>query len=405
MESNTMTETVATPIYLDHHASTPVDQRVLDSMEPYHTEHYGNPANDTHQAGRAAKTGVDTAAEQIADAIGAPSTKNIVFTSGATESDNLAICGPTEHALQQGQTPHIITAVTEHEAVLEPCEALEEDGVDLTYLPVDDHGRIDPDAVREAVRDNTLLISIMAANNEIGTVAPLKEIGAIAEEHDIYFHTDAVQALGYLELDVDALGIDLMSISGHKIYGPKGVGALYVRRPKPKNDITPLIRGGGHQSGLRSGTLNVPGIVGLGKAVDLAATNQADRVNHVKRLRDRLWDRLTDQLDDLVLNGHPDHRLPHNLNVSFCGVNNYLLTRELNQNGIVAAAGAACSTAEDGGTTSVETSHVLEAITDDNERLESAVRFGIGKDTTAAEIDYVAHTIAEIVPKKRRVQL
>ncbi|QSX01103.1 cysteine desulfurase family protein [Haloterrigena alkaliphila] len=400
-----MSENVPTPIYLDHHASTPVDQQVLEAMQPYHTEHYGNPANDTHQAGRDAKTGVETAATQVADAIGAPSTKNIIFTSGATESDNLAIRGPVEHALQQGETPHIITAVTEHEAVLEPCEVFEADGVDITYLPVDEHGRVDPDDVRAAVQEETLLISIMAANNEIGTVAPLAEIGEIADEHDIYFHTDAVQALGYLELDVEDLGIDLMSISGHKIYGPKGVGALYVRRPHPKNDITPLIRGGGHQSGLRSGTLNVPGIVGLGKAVDLAVSNQDDRVAHVETLRDRLWDQLTDRLDDLALNGHPDHRLPHNLNVSFRGVSNYLLTRELNQHGIIAAAGAACSTAEDGGTTTVETSHVLEAITDDEERLESAVRFGLGKDTTADEIDYVADTIADIVPKKRRVQL
>lgn len=400
-----MSETVATPVYLDHHASTPVDDRVLETMQPYHTEHYGNPANDTNQVGRDAKTGVQIAAEQVADAIGAPSTKNIIFTSGATESDNLAIRGPTEHALEQGQTPHIITAVTEHEAVIEPCEALEADGVDVTYLPVDDYGRVDPDDVRAAVRDDTLLISIMAANNEIGTVAPLEEIGEIAAEHDIYFHTDAVQALGYLDLDVDALGIDLMSLSGHKIYGPKGVGALYVRRPKPKNAITPLIRGGGHQSGLRSGTLNVPGIVGLGKAVELATANRDDRVEHVETLRDRLWEQLTDQLDELALNGHPDHRLPHNLNVSFRGVNNYLLTRELSQNGIIAAAGAACSTAEDGGTATVETSHVLEAITNDEERLESAIRFGLGKDTTVDEIDYVADTIADIVPKKRRVQL
>lgn len=400
-----MSKTVEIPIYLDHHASTPVDQRVLEEMQPYHTEYYGNPANDTHQAGRDAKAGVQTAAEQIADAIGAPNTKNIIFTSGATESDNLAIHGPVEHALKQGQTPHIITAITEHEAVIEPCEALEVDGVDVTYLPVDEYGRVDPDDVRAAVQEDTLLISIMAANNEIGTVAPLEEIGEIAAEHDIYFHTDAVQALGYFELDVDNLGIDLMSISGHKIHGPKGIGALYVRRPNPKNDITPLIRGGGHQSGLRSGTLNAPGIVGLGKAVQLATANRADRVNHVETLRDRLWNQLTAQLDNLALNGHPDHRLPHNLNVSFRGVNNYLLTRELNQNGIIAAAGAACSTAEDGGTATVETSHVLEAITDDEERLESAVRFGLGKNTTADEIDYVADTIADIVPKKRRVQL
>ena len=402
-----MSESISTPIYLDHHASTPVDQRVLEAMEPYHTEHYGNPANDTHESGRAAKNGVETAAKQVADAIGATSTKNIVFTSGATESDNLAIRGPTEHALRQGETPHIITAVTEHEAVIEPCEALEadEDGVDVTYLPVDEYGRVNPDDVRNAVREDTLLISIMAANNEIGTVAPLKEIGEIADEHDIYFHTDAVQALGYVELDIDNLGIDLMSISGHKIYGPKGVGALYVRRPKPKNDITPLIRGGGHQSGLRSGTLNVPGIVGLGKAVELATLAREERSAHVETLRDRLWDQLTDQLDELALNGHPDHRLPHNLNVSFRGVDNYLLTRDLNQNGIIAAAGAACSTAEDGGTATVETSHVLEAITDDEERLHSAIRFGLGKDTTETEIDYVADTIAEIVPKKRRVQL
>lgn len=384
-------------VYLDHHATTPVDERVLDAMEPYFTEHYGNPASKAnHSYGHKAHNRVEQAREQVADAIGAraggePVAKSIIFTSGATESDNFAVRGLTRHAEQNDLGNHIITSEVEHEAILEPCEMLEKEGFEVTYLPVDEYGQVDPADVADAIRDETFLISIMAANNEIGTINPIEEIGSIAADYEnLWFHTDAVQAIGAVDIDVQEMGIDLMSISGHKIYGPKGIGALYVDL-KTKGRLEPLLVGGGHESGKRSGTPNVPGIVGLAEAMDLAVTHREERVAHVEALRDYLWKRLNEEIESVVLNGHPEERLPNNLNVSFPNVNVRELVRmSLTDHGVMAALGSACSSGED-------TSHVLEAITDDQDRIEGAVRFGLGKDLTEGDIEHAAEAVIEEV--------
>ncbi|QCC57844.1 cysteine desulfurase [Natrinema thermotolerans] len=384
-------------VYLDHHATTPVDEQVLQAMEPYFTEHYGNPASKAnHSFGHAASNRIEQAREQVAKGIGARAggeavAKSIIFTSGATESDNLAIRGLAKHAQKNDLGSHIITSRIEHEAVLEPCKYLEEKGFDVTYLPVDKYGQVDPATVRDAIQDDTFLVSIMAANNEIGTINPIKEIGSVVRDYeDIWFHTDAVQAVGAVDIDVNEMGIDLMSISGHKIYGPKGIGALYVDL-KIKNKIEPLQLGGGHESGKRSGTPNVPGIVGLAEALELATENREKRVEHVQGLRDQLWNRLSNELDNVVLNGHPEDRLPNNLNVSFPNVNVKELVRmSLTDHGVMAALGSACASGED-------TSHVLEQITDDQERIQGAVRFGLGKDLTEEDIEYAADAVIEEV--------
>lgn len=384
-------------VYLDHHATTPVDEQVLEAMKPYFTEHYGNPASKAnHSYGHKAHNRMEQAREQIADAIGAraggePVAKSIIFTSGATESDNFAVRGLAQHAKSNDLGNHIITSAIEHEAILEPCHQLEEQGFEVTYLPVDEYGQVDPADVEDAVMDDTFLISIMAANNEIGTINPIAEIGSIAADYeDLWFHTDAVQAIGAVEIDVSEMGIDLMSISGHKIYGPKGIGALYVNL-KTKGKLEPLIVGGGHESGKRSGTPNVPGIVGLGKALELAVNNREERVAHVESLRNQLWERISSDIDSVVLNGHPGERLPNNLNVSFPNVNVRELVRmSLTDHGVMAALGSACSSGED-------TSHVLEAITDNQDRIEGAVRFGLGKDLNEEDIEYVADTVVEEV--------
>jgi cysteine desulfurase len=384
------------PIYLDHHATTPVDEQVVEAMNPHFTEVYANPAsNNEHRMGDEAASVVSDARETVASSFGAR-TEEIIFTSGATESDNLALRGVAEYARKHDRGNHVITAATEHDAIVEQCEQLEQDGFEITVLPVDEHGLVDPADVREAIRPDTILVSIMAANNEIGTLAPLAEIGALTSDEDVPFHTDAVQAVGYRDLDVNDFNIDLMSISGHKIYGPKGVGALYVRRRRPKVQLQPLLYGGGHERGWRSGTLNVPGIVGLSKAVELAVDEQSSRTDHVERLRDRLWEGLTDELDDLVLNGHPDRRLPNNLNVSFLGVDNRRLVTKLGRD-IAVSAGSACSTTE------TQDSHVLRAITDDDDRIQSAMRFGLGKDNTEADIDYAIDTVVNAVSRLRRI--
>jgi cysteine desulfurase len=332
----------------------------------------------------------------VAEAIGARTggevvAKSVIFTSGATESDNFAIRGIADYAREKGLGSHLITSEIEHEAVLEPCKQLEQEGFDVTRVPVDEYGQVDPADVADAIRDETVLISIMAANNEIGTINPLEEIGNIAADHDeLWFHTDAVQAIGYVDIDVNEMGIDLMSISGHKIYGPKGIGALYADL-SVKTKLKPLLVGGGHESGKRSGTPNVPGIVGLGKAMELAVENREERVSHVRELRDHLWQRLSDELETVSLNGHPEERLPNNLNVSFPNVDVRELVRmSLSNQGVMAALGSACASGDG-------TSHVLEAITDDQDRIESAVRFGLGKDLTKEEIDYAADVIIEEV--------
>jgi len=392
-----MAADVETPIYLDHHATTPVDEAVVKEMRPYFTEHYGNPASEDHIYGANAKKAVNEARERISEAVNSRP-EEIIFTSGATESDNLAIRGAAKYAADNDEGNHIITAVTEHDAVLEVCESLEEDGFNVTYLPVDDTGRVDHGDVEDAICEDTLLISIMAANNEIGTIAPLEEIGGIAKDNQVFFHTDAVQALGYLDLDVEEMGIDLMSISAHKIYGPKGIGALYVRRRNPKVKLQPLIHGGGHERGWRSGTLNVPSIVGFGKAVQLADQNMEERINHVDELSTYMWNRLTEDLDDIVLNGHPDDRIPNNLNVSFTGVENKALVKNL-QPDIAVSAGSACIT----GRGKVEASHVLKVITDDKDRWHNAIRFGFGKENTREEIEYATDEVIRIVNRLRNL--
>jgi len=390
-----MTSDVDIPIYLDHHATTPVDEKVVEEMTPYFTENYGNPASEDHIFGAKAKQAVNQARERVSEVVNCRE-EEIIFTSGATESDNLAIRGAADYAADHDKGSHIITAVTEHEAVLEVCEDLETDGFDVTYLPVDENGKVDPADIKDAIRDETILISIIAANNEIGTIAPLKEIGEIAKEKEVFFHTDAVQALGYLPIDVEEMGIDLMSISAHKIYGPKGIGALYVRRRNPKIKLNPLIHGGGHERGWRSGTLNVPAIVGFGKAVQLADQNLDERSKHVDELTSYMWDRLNDELDDVVLNGHPEDRIPNNLNISFTGVENKALVKNL-QPDIAVSAGSACTTG------TVEASHVLQAITDNEDVWHHAIRFGLGKDNTREEIEYATDEVIKIVNRLRNL--
>ncbi|QCC48521.1 cysteine desulfurase family protein [Halobellus limi] len=392
-----MTPALDDAVYLDHHATTPVDERVAEEMTPYLTENFGNPASDDHLYGAKAKEGVEQAREQISEVLNCRK-EEIIFTSGATESDNLATKGVADYAERKDKGNHIITGETEHEAVLEACEVLEERGFDVTYLPVDENGLINPDDVEEAIRDDTLLISIMAANNEIGTIAPLKEIGKVAKDNEVFFHTDAVQAVGYVPIDVEEMGIDLMSISAHKIYGPKGIGALYVRRRNPKVKLDPLIHGGGHERGWRSGTLNVPSIVGLGKAVQLADKEMDERRQHVDELTSYMWDRFNSKLDDVVLNGHPEKRIPNNLNVSFLGVENKALVQNL-QPELAVSAGSACTTGK------VEASHVLQAIGGDEERWHSAVRFGLGKDNTKEEIEHATDQVIQSVSRLRKLQI
>ena len=392
-----MTPGLDDAVYLDHHATTPVDERVAEEMTPYLTENFGNPASDDHLYGAKAKEGVEQAREQISEVLNCRK-EEIIFTSGATESDNLAVKGVADYGERKNKGNHIITGETEHEAVIEACEVLEERGFDVTYLPVDENGLINPADVEDAIRDDTLLISIMAANNEIGTIAPLKEIGEIAKDNEVFFHTDAVQAIGYIPIDIEEMGIDLMSISAHKIYGPKGIGALYVRRRNPKVKLDPLIHGGGHERGWRSGTLNVPSIVGLGKAVQLADEEMEERRQHVDELTSYMWDRFDSELDDVVLNGHPEKRIPNNLNVSFLEVENKALVQNL-QPEIAVSAGSACTTGK------VEASHVLQALGGDEEQWHSAVRFGLGKDNSQEEIENATDQVIQNVSRLRKLQI
>ena len=384
-------ETAMTHIYLDNQATTPVDPRVLDAMMPYFKADFGNAASRTHSFGWAAETAVDRAREQIADLIRADA-RDIVFTSGATESDNLAIKGVA--AVRREKGGHIITQATEHHAVLDSCKALERRGFDVTVLPVDRYGRVEPETVSDEIGDSTVLVSIMAANNEIGTVQPLDEIGAICRERNILFHCDAAQAVGKLPIDVQALGIDLLSISAHKLYGPKGVGALYVRS-RPRVRLVAEIDGGGHERGMRSGTLNVPGIVGLGAACELASVEMDAEGARLRGLRERLKTRLFDGLDDVFLNGHPKKRLDGNLNVSFEGVDGESLMVGLSE--IALSSGSACTSA------ALEPSYVLRALGVSNRLAESSIRFGIGRFNTEAEIDRVAGRVIGEVERLREI--
>ncbi len=378
-------------IYLDNQATTPVDPRVLDAMLPFFREDFGNAASRTHSFGWAAEAAVDRAREQIAELIHADA-REIIFTSGATESDNLAIKGVA--AVRRDKGGHLITQATEHHAVLDSCKALQRRGFDVTVLPVDCFGQVDPAAVSDAIREDTVLVTIMAANNEIGTIQPLDEIGAVCRERDVLFHCDAAQAVGKLPVDVQTLGIDMLSISAHKLYGPKGVGALYVRS-RPRVRLVAEIDGGGHERGMRSGTLNVPGIVGLGAACELARAEMAAEGTRLRELRERLEKRLFDGVDDIHLNGHPEKRLDGNLNVSFEGVDGEGLMVGLGE--IALSSGSACTSA------SLEPSYVLRALGVPNRLAEGSIRFGIGRFNTGAEIDRAAGRVIEEVGRLRNI--
>jgi cysteine desulfurase len=380
------------PIYMDYHATTPVDPRVLETMLPYFTERFGNAASRNHPFGWQAEEAVEKARKQIAELIGA-SAKEIIFTSGATESDNLAIKGAARMYREKGD--HIITAVTEHKAVIDTCKALEKDGYRVSYLPVGKDGLVSLDDLRGAITDKTILISIMTANNEIGVVQPIREIGAIAKERGILFHTDAVQAVGKIPFDVNELNVDLVSMSAHKMYGPKGVGALYVRRRNPRVLLTPQIDGGGHERGMRSGTLNVPGIVGFGRAAELCRQEMAADAARLAALRDRLNARLYEGLDEIYVNGSMEHRLPHNLNISFAYVEGESLLMGIND--VAVSSGSACTSA------SLEPSYVLKALGAGDELAHSSIRFGLGRWTTEEEIDYVAAKVIKVVGKLREM--
>jgi cysteine desulfurase len=382
-----------TPIYMDNHATTRVDPRVLDAMLPYFTEKFGNAASRNHSFGWEAEEAVDRARNQIASLIGAKS-KEIIFTSGATESDNLAIKGVVEFYKDKGN--HIITCVTEHKAVLDSCRALERAGkATVTYLPVDKYGMVDPDAVRNAITDKTVLITIMWANNEIGTIHPIAEIGKIAKEKGIVFHCDAVQAVGKVPVDVEKAGVDLASISAHKIYGPKGIGAIYVRSKGPRVRLTPQIDGGGHERGMRSGTLNVTGIVGLGAACEIAGKEMADEAERLIELRSQLQAGLFERLDEIYVNGHPTERLPGNLNVSFAYVEGESLLMGIND--IAVSSGSACTSA------TLEPSYVIRALGIDDELAHSSIRFGLGRFNTLEEVDYVTERVSKEVKRLREM--
>ncbi len=383
------------PIYLDHHATTPVDRRVLEAMLPYFTEIIGNAASIDHEYGAEANRAVEKTRQQIGALLNAQPDE-IIFTSGATESDNLAILGIAEQYADRGN--HIITCVTEHKAVLDSCQYLEQNGCRVTCLPVDQYGLIDPDEVRRAITPQTILISVMAANNEIGTLAPLADIGHIAREHAVLFHTDATQAAAYIPLDVEALNIDLLSLSAHKMYGPKGVGALYVRKRRPRVRVSAQMHGGGHERGMRSGTLNVPGIAGLGKAAELAAKEMKAEAKRVGELRDLLWQGLQEKLEDVQLNGHPTLRLPNNLSVAIPGVESRSLLVQLKHD-VALSTGSACTTAR------VEPSHVILALGYGESRAYSSLRFGLGKGNTNADITLVTERIITLVQKLKRLAL
>jgi cysteine desulfurase len=382
---------VKLPIYMDNHATTPMDPRVLDAMLPYFTDKFGNAASRNHSFGWVAEEGVDKARNQIASLINAKS-KEIIFTSGATESDNLAIQGVVEFYKDKGN--HVITCVTEHKAVLDSCKALERAGkATVTYLPVDKYGMVDPEAVRRAITDKTVLITIMAANNEIGTIHPIAEIGRIAKEKGVLFHCDATQGVGKIPVDVEKMGIDLLSASAHKIYGPKGVGILYVRSKGPRVRLTPIIDGGGHERGLRSGTLNVPGIVGFGAACEFAGREMAEEGDRLRNLRDKLQANLFERLDEVYLNGHPTERLPGNLNVSFAYVEGESLLMGIKD--VAVSSGSACTSA------TLEPSYVVRALGTDEELAHSSIRFGLGRFNTEEEVDFVAQRVTDEVRRLR----
>src|SRR5215471_12814123 len=388
----TGTDAVPLPIYMDNHATTPVDPRVLERMLPYFTDKFGNAASRSHTFGWVADAAVETARAEVAHLLGA-NPDEIVFTSGATESDNLAIKGVAEANREKGN--HIVTAVTEHKAVVDSLKHLEQHGYQVTYLPVQKDGRIDLNDLERALGDKTILVTIMAANNETGVLQPLAEIGNLCRQRRVLFHTDAAQAAGKIPLHAGNQNLDLISISAHKMYGPKGVGGLYVRK-EPKLRLAPLIDGGGHEYGLRSGTLNVPGIVGLGKACALASDVMPEESSRTAALRNRLRDQVISELDEVYVNGSVEHRLPGNLNLSFAGVDGEELLTGLDD--IALSSGAACTSAH------IEPSYVLRALGISDSLAQSSLRFGIGRFNTEAEVDYVAGRVIEVVRQLRELR-
>ncbi|MGA8366702.1 MAG: IscS subfamily cysteine desulfurase [Candidatus Acidiferrales bacterium] len=387
-----MSMAVKLPIYMDNHATTPVDPRVLDVMLPYFTEKFGNAASRNHEFGWKAEEAVENARGQIARLINA-SPREIVFTSGATESDNLAIKGGAEKYGGKGR--HIVTQATEHRAVLDVCRHLENSGWEVTYLPVDSGGRIDPDGLRRAITPKTVLATIMYANNEIGVVQPIEEIGKITREMGVLLHVDAAQAVGKIPVDVEKDGIDLLSISAHKIYGPKGVGALYVRRKNPRVELAAMMDGGGHERGMRSGTLNVPGIVGFGKACEICGKEMAAESERLRGLRDRLKDAIAGGLEGTTINGSMAYRLPHNINISFAQVDGESLLMGITD--VAVSSGSACTSA------SLEPSYVLKALGVPDELAHSSIRFGLGRFNTEEEVDYAAARVIETVKRLREL--
>ena len=387
--THTNTTSLPLPIYLDYQATTPTDPRVVDAMLPYFTEKFGNPHSRSHSFGWVAEEAAEKARGQVASLINA-SSKEIIFTSGATESNNTAIKGAAH--FYGDKKKHIITVVTEHKCVLDACRHLEQEGFNITYLPVQTNGILDLNALEEAITDDTFLVSVMAINNEIGVIQPIKDIGAICRKHGVFFHTDAAQAFGKIPLDVEDMNIDLMSISGHKIYGPKGIGALYVRR-KPRVRLVPLINGGGQERGLRSGTLPTPLVVGLGEAARIASEEMDKDYAHVSALATRFYDAIVGSIPDIYLNGDTEQRYPANLNLSFAYIEGESMLMAIKD--LAVSSGSACTSA------SLEPSYVLRALGVDVELAHTSIRFGFGRFTTEAEVDYAIQVVKDNVQKLR----
>jgi cysteine desulfurase len=382
------------PIFMDSQSTTPVDPRVLETMIPYFTEKFGHPASRNHPFGWEAEGGVDVARDQIAKLIGARDPKEIVFTSGGTEAINLALKGVVEMYREKGN--HIVTTTIEQRATLDVCKRLERQGVEVTYVPVGRDGLVDVAAVRAALTDKTILISIMFANNEIGTIQPVAELGKLAKEKGIIFHTDATQAVGKIPVDVEAMGIDLLSATAHMLYGPKGVGALYVRRKNPRVRIAPMVDGGGHERGMRSGTVPVPLVVGFGKAAEICREEMAAESKRLAALRDRLQEQIVSKVDEAYVNGHPTLRLPHNLNISFAYVEGESVLMGLNKEAALAS-GSACTSA------TLEPSYVISALGVDSELAHSSIRFGLHRFSTEEEVDFVARKTVEVIHRLREM--
>ncbi len=380
------------PIYMDNHSTTGLDPRVLETMLPYFCERYGNAASRSHSFGWEAESAVEGARAQVAAILNA-SPKEIVFTSGATESINIAWKGAFEMYADKGN--HFITVVTEHKATLDSAKYLEKKGCVVTYLPVDATGRVNPEGVRKAITPKTILVSIMHANNEVGTIHPIAEIGKITRSHNVLFHVDAAQTVGKIPVDVNALSIDVLSLSGHKLYGPKGIGALYVRRQNPRVRLGAVIHGGGHERGMRSGTLNVPAIVGLGRACQIAQGSLADEMTRLIRLRERLKEGIFARLDAVYLNGHAEHRLPNNVNISFAYVEGEALMMGLKE--VAVSSGSACTSA------SLEPSYVLRAMGVGEELAHTSIRFGLGRFNTEEEVDYAIERVVAVVTRLREM--